>query len=240
MTVIDQEYRWKRFGPTPTLPTFSAPETAPDETPPVDAHAQGYEAGFAEGEAAGRAAAEAREQQLLKTLEQLSSELTRTRDGIVRQSFEDMADVMRVLFEQLFLYELRAGPELLTALCQEMQKSLQSDDTPRVMLSTDDFGAMQRVAQGLSSVELAEDANLPVGVMRAKVGRSVAELDVIGNLQDVFTQALLETPVEASDFDAPAEAQATAVSPLSDNETEAGSENDVADFPSTSTDGDGA
>ncbi len=204
MSSVDQEYHWKTLGPASVLPSFSpAPDVpAVDEpagTSGLNEQQSGYEAGYAAGESAGRAAFDAAHQASLQALQAAVAELTHVRSEVFARSFADMADALKALFSTLFLHEMRTDPALVETLCGIMQEALESATAPELRLSRDDYAHVAPMADQLE-VTISEDAHLPTGVMRAVVGKSVAELDVAGNLNDVLTQAVQTLQIDEAEM----------------------------------------
>jgi hypothetical protein len=182
-------YRWKKF-------TTVAPAKLKQKTPAIDApskHQQDYDSGYAEGLAQGLldGQQQAADQQTvaLVELDKILLEVKQLRDRTVADGLQDIAIAFHSLFQQVFLHELRTSPMLIQSLADELRLALQEESMPTIHVSRSIYQSLQAVGAADLDEYLKIDEHLPNGVLRASGGKSILELDVLANLEQVLARA---------------------------------------------------
>lgn len=186
-------YQWKKLGAATPLRVPGAIQTDVAQPgfaePPPSQQEQGYEDGHAAGYRDGAAKAAAEQQAVLTQLQGVLDEVARLREKTIGDCFEDVAVALHTIFKQVFLHELKTSPELIASLAVELKQILQAETMPRVILSREDYTSLSALASEELLANLDVDNDLPAGVLRASAGKSMIELDVVANLEQVLVSA---------------------------------------------------
>lgn len=189
-------YTWKKLGslPMPNLPGVVA---APAETTVGEAPAQqAYEEGFSQGYAEGQAQAQAEQQALSNQLQQLLEETQRLRQRSAEEGLQDIAIAMHAIFKTLFHYELRTSDGLIKAMAAEVTQTLNTERHPDLFLNRGDHQQLDAVLSDDLKTYIKVDDALPSGVIRASAGKSMLELDVVANLEQILTAAIATSAID--------------------------------------------
>jgi flagellar biosynthesis/type III secretory pathway protein FliH len=194
-------YQWKKLGDA-VLPDFPGIESQL-HTEQISEYDRGYAVGHSEGHAegyqAGLAQALSEQQQILSVLQHSVDETEKLRAHLANDSLQDMAVALHQIFKQVFLHELRTAPELIDSMARLVASTLQAETLVKVMLNPADFKAISSIVTTDALQFLAEDDSLPVGVVRANAGKSMLEIDVAANLEQILADALRSGEMDLSD-----------------------------------------
>ena len=160
---------------------------------------QGYEEGFNQGYAEGKAQAQAEQQGLLEQLSKMLEEVQRVRQSSAQEGLQDIAVALHAIFRAVFHYELRASDELLSAMAAEIAQILNAEREPSLYLNRADLAQLEGVLNDELKARVKPDDALPSGVIRASAGKSMLELDVVGNLEQILAAAITTSAVEPDD-----------------------------------------
>ena len=188
------QYEWKKVGTLPRqfIPGAKIESTFPTASnEPVQNPAdRGYEEGFAEGLCAGREQGRAEQEKLLGLLQLALEETQRLRERTATDGLDDIATSLQHIFTALFQYELQTSPELLRAMAKQLGVILHSQATPKLLISSVDFAALNPILPADLRGQITGDSGLPQGVVRATAGNAMLELDISSNLQQVLSNGV--------------------------------------------------
>lgn len=184
------DYQWKKFT------AYDAPKvlawmgvsgsTIEPEVPAPDAAQVGYEEGYAKGFAAGEADALAQQKAVLDQLNSVIDECRRLAQRQQDEIFTEAATVMSALFQTLFQYELQISDGLMQELINRIRQMFDNCDGLNIHLSTKDYDSLRKIVSADILSNMIADESLPKGVVRASVGQSIVELDVVKNMQELL------------------------------------------------------